>query len=66
MPPKIRDLMRKLEQRGFVNRGGRGSHRNYTHPRCSRPLTLSGKAGDDAKSYQIRAVEKAIAEVEEK
>jgi predicted RNA binding protein YcfA (HicA-like mRNA interferase family) len=54
----------ELEGAGFVNRGGKGSHRNYVHPRLSKPITISGKLGDDAKQYQIRAVRTAIAEVE--
>ena len=64
MPPKIRELVAELERAGFVNRGGKGSHRNYVHPRLSKPITISGKLGDDAKQYQIRAVRTAIAEVE--
>jgi predicted RNA binding protein YcfA (HicA-like mRNA interferase family) len=64
MPPKIRELVDELERAGFVNRGGKGSHRNYVHPRLSKPITISGKLGDDAKQYQIRAVRTAIAEVE--
>ena len=64
MPPKIRELVAELERAGFVSRGGKGSHRNYVHPRLSKPITISGKLGDDAKQYQIRAVRTAIAEVE--
>ena len=54
--------MADLEAAGFVDRGGKGSHRNYVHPRVSRPVTLSGKPGDDAKQYQERAVKLAIEE----
>ena len=64
MPPKVRELIAELERAGFVDRGGKGSHRNYVHPRLSKPITISGKLGDDAKQYQIRAVRAAIAEVE--
>jgi predicted RNA binding protein YcfA (HicA-like mRNA interferase family) len=64
MPPKVRELITQLERAGFVDRGGKGSHRNYVHPRLSKPITISGKLGDDAKLYQIRAVRSAIAEVE--
>ena len=64
MPPKVRELIAQLEQAGFANRGGKGSHRNYVHPRLSKPVTISGKLGDDAKQYQIRAVDSAIAELE--
>jgi predicted RNA binding protein YcfA (HicA-like mRNA interferase family) len=64
MPPKVRELIAQLEQAGFANRGGKGSHRNYVHPRLSKPVTISGKIGEDAKQYQIRAVKGAIAELE--
>ncbi len=53
--------MRALERAGFVNRGGKGSHRNYLHPRGVR-LTVSGREGEDARRYQERAVERAIRE----
>ena len=62
MPPKVRDLVAELEHAGFVDRGGKGSHRNFVHERCSRPLTISGGLGEDAKQYQIRAVRNAIRE----
>ena len=59
MPRKIRELLRELERAGFVNRGGKGSHRNYEHPSGPR-VTISGQEGDDAKSYQEREVRQAI------
>ena len=60
MPPKIRDLIADLKQAGFVDRGGKGSHRNFVHAKLAKPITISGKSGDDAKAYQIRAVRRAI------
>lgn len=65
MPPKIRELIADLERAGFAGRGGKGSHRNFVHPRVSKPVTISGKLGDDAKAYQIRAVRRALEEVSE-
>jgi predicted RNA binding protein YcfA (HicA-like mRNA interferase family) len=62
VPPKIRELIAHLESVGFVDRGGKGSHRNYVHPKVARPITISGKPGDDAKRYQVRAVQLAIEE----
>lgn len=62
MPKKIRELISELEKAGFVNRGGKGSHRNFIHPWVMKPVLLSGKPGDDAKKYQEKAVEAAIAE----
>jgi predicted RNA binding protein YcfA (HicA-like mRNA interferase family) len=62
MPRKIRELIAELKAAGFVDRGGKGSHRNFIHPNCSMPVTISGKPGDDAKPYQERAVLDAIKE----
>ncbi len=63
MARKVRELIGDLERAGFINRGGRGSHRNYEHPRGGR-VTVSGKLGDDAKPYQEREVRRAIQEVQ--
>ena len=63
MPRKVRKLIRDLERAGFVNRGGKGSHRNYLYPRGVR-ITVSGHAGDDAKRYQERDVEDALREAQ--
>jgi predicted RNA binding protein YcfA (HicA-like mRNA interferase family) len=62
MPPEIRELISELEAAGFVNRGGKGGHRIFTHPKVAKPITLSGNAGDDAKRYQEKAVRAAIEE----
>jgi predicted RNA binding protein YcfA (HicA-like mRNA interferase family) len=64
MPPKIRELIRDLERAGFKDRRGKGSHRNFVHPEISNPITISGKLGDDAKNYQVRAVRKVLEELE--
>jgi len=62
MSRKIRDLIRDLEKAGFVNRGGKGSHRNYVHPNVTKPITISGKLNDDSYNYQEKAVKLAIEE----
>ncbi|GMQ79407.1 MAG: hypothetical protein BMS9Abin02_1995 [Anaerolineae bacterium] len=59
MPPKIRELVKALEGCGFVNRGGKGSHRNFRHP-AGLNITISGRPGDDAKYYQIKDIKQAI------
>ena len=64
MAPKIRDLIAELERAGFIDRGGKGSHRNYVHPKVQKPITISGKLGDDAKHYQVRAVRLILKELE--
>ncbi len=47
MPRKLRELIRDLEVAGFVNRGGKGSHRNFVHPNVKKPVVLSGNTGSD-------------------
>ena len=62
MPPKIRELVDDLVRAGFVDRSGKGSHRNFVHPKVVKPITISGALGDDAKYYQTRAVKRAVEE----
>ena len=52
-------MLAELNKAGFVDRGGKGSHRNFVHEN-GQTITISGKAGDDAKHYQERAVKVAI------
>ncbi len=61
MPRKVRELIREVERAGFIDRGGKGSHRNYEHAHGVR-ITISGSPGDDAKPYQEREVKRAIDE----
>lgn len=62
MSRKIRDLMRELEQAGFIDRSWKGSHRNFVHPKVAKPVVISGQPGDDVRHYQERAVKAAIEE----
>ena len=62
MPRKVRDLVRDLLLAGFIDRGGKGSHRNFKHPRGNR-ITISGDLGDDAKPYLERDVRRTVEEV---
>jgi predicted RNA binding protein YcfA (HicA-like mRNA interferase family) len=50
-----------LERAGFIDRGGKGSHRNFEHPLGLR-VTLSGRPGDDARPYQEKEVKQKIRE----
>ncbi len=64
MPRKVRQLISDLEKAGFENRGGKGSHRNFMHPKGVR-VTISGHPGDDAKHYQERDVKRALEAIKE-
>lgn len=62
MPRKVRQLIADLEKAGFVNRGGKGSHRKFTHPKGVKVI-ISGGSGDDAKHYQEKDVRQALKEI---
>ena len=64
MPRKIRELIGDLKRAGFSDRGGKGSHRNFVHPRRAEPVVVSGDPGSDAKLYQEKKVGEAIEEVQ--
>jgi predicted RNA binding protein YcfA (HicA-like mRNA interferase family) len=58
IPPKVRELIADLEAAGFADRGGKGSHRNFVHPKVPGPVTIS-------KPYQVHDVQRAIEESKE-
>jgi predicted RNA binding protein YcfA (HicA-like mRNA interferase family) len=60
MPRKIRQLIKDLSKAGFVNRGGKGSHRNFIHDASGAHVVISGQEGSDAKPYQERDVREGI------
>ena len=62
MPRKIRELIRDLLKAGFIDRGGKGSHRNFKHPSGPR-ITISGRPGDDARRYQEHELRRLLKEV---
>lgn len=64
MPKKIRELMHELAAVGFVDRGGKGSHRNFLHP-SGIAVTISGRLGDDALPYQVKLVRRKIEEAQD-
>ena len=59
MPRKIRQLIADLERAGFVNRGGKGSHRNYVNV-SGKVVTVCGKPGDDVPHYLEKQARRAI------
>ena len=63
MPRKVRQLIADLEKVGFVNRGGKGSHRNFLHSKCPYVVRLSGTTGADALPYQEKDVLRALKEI---
>jgi len=64
MGKKLREILGELRRAGFVEVPGKGSHRKFVHPSFRGALTISGGAGDDAKPYQLKAVQMALREIE--
>ena len=66
MPRKIRELIANLKKAGFyeILGAGKEAHRKYTHEEYPGAVTVSGKLGDDAKSYQEKQVKQAIKEIQ--
>jgi predicted RNA binding protein YcfA (HicA-like mRNA interferase family) len=62
MPRKVKEIIRDLIRAGFIDRGGKGSHRNFRHP-AGVHITISGGTGEDVKPYQEKALSKALQEV---
>ncbi len=62
MLKKVRELIAQLEKVGFVNKGGKGSHRKFVHPNVTLPIVISGKPGSDARKYQEKSVDLALNE----
>jgi len=64
MPKKLRELIQELKSAGFYEiAGGKGSHRKFVHKNYAGAVTLSGKIGEDAKTYQEKQVAQAVEQV---
>lgn len=42
MPPKVRDIIKRLEDEGWTLKRTRGDHRQYTHPDKPGKVTIPG------------------------
>ena len=54
-----------LQQAGFCQLPGKGSHTNWIHALYPGKITISGRDGADAKRYQEKEVCLAVARVKE-
>ncbi|MDJ0648270.1 MAG: type II toxin-antitoxin system HicA family toxin [Xenococcaceae cyanobacterium MO_188.B19] len=62
---KIRTLKSSLSKAGFdyLPKRGKGSHSMWKYPFSNKKITISGKDNKQAKPYQIKAYERALAQV---
>lgn len=47
MPPKVREILSRLRQEGWVLVAQKGGHRQFVHPRKPGRVTVSGKPSKD-------------------
>jgi len=62
VPKKVREMEKLIAKAGWIYRGGKGSHRNWLHPRTGSIVTVCGKAGDDCPKYLEHQINKALEE----
>jgi predicted RNA binding protein YcfA (HicA-like mRNA interferase family) len=47
VPPKVREVIRRLERDGWRRVGTAGSHRHYEHPTRPGKVTVAGHENED-------------------
>lgn len=56
---KVRGVIRRLEDEGWMLARTRGSHRQYTHPRQpGRRVTVAGRPGDELAVGTLNSIRK--------
>ena len=63
MPKKIRELESMLLKAGFTSESAKGSHSKWTHPKLLRKIIISGKDGNDVKTYLEKQINEALEEL---
>ena len=54
MPRKVRELIADLEAAGFVDRGGKGSHRNYVNRAPPATSTLRHASSPSGRNVPLK------------
>ena len=55
---KVRDVLRRLTDEGWVLVTTRGSHRQFKHPARPWRVTVAGKPGDDLAPGTVQSIMK--------
>ena len=63
MPKKIRELKSMLLKSGFTSESAKGSHSKWSHTKLLRKIVVSGKDGNDAKTYLEKQINEALEEL---
>jgi predicted RNA binding protein YcfA (HicA-like mRNA interferase family) len=53
---KVREIIRRLHDDGWVKIGQTGSHRQYVHPTKPGRVTVAGKLSKDLKKKTLKSI----------
>ena len=56
MPMKVREVVRLLEQNGWVEIRSKGSHRHFKHPTQAFVITVPGNPGKELATGTLNAI----------
>jgi predicted RNA binding protein YcfA (HicA-like mRNA interferase family) len=56
MPMKVREVIRLLEQQGWVEMRSKGSHRHFKHPQQAFVVTVPGDTGKELAIGTLNAI----------
>jgi predicted RNA binding protein YcfA (HicA-like mRNA interferase family) len=56
MPMKVREVIRLLEEHGWVEMRSRGSHRHFKHPNEALVITVPGNEGRELAPGTLNAI----------
>ncbi len=56
MPMKVREVIRLLQQNGWVEIRSKGSHRHFKHPTQPLLITVPGNDGKDLATGTLNAI----------
>jgi predicted RNA binding protein YcfA (HicA-like mRNA interferase family) len=56
MPPKVRDILRRLADDGWVLKNQVGSHRQFVHPTKPGKVTVAGQNSQDTDEGTYRSI----------
>jgi predicted RNA binding protein YcfA (HicA-like mRNA interferase family) len=56
MPMKIREVIRELQQNGWVEMRSKGSHRHFKHPSKPFVITVPGNDGKELAPGTLNAI----------
>jgi len=56
MPPKVREILFRLQADGWYLVGQKGSHRQFRHPEKAGRVTVAGKPSEDVAPDTLKSI----------